>query len=96
MLVALPVCKIEKMVAADGAAESETELAPLKKRVPVGGIAVERGLGSQLVVAEEVESGAVEVVASGPRDDVHCSGVGGPGREIEIHRRNLELLDDFL
>src|SRR5215471_4104982 len=96
LLVALPVPKEEDAIAADGAADSEAKLPALKEGIRVGGIAVERGVGGQLVIAEEVDAGAVEFVASGPCNHVDRPGIGDACREIEVHGRDLELLHDFL
>ena len=74
LLVALPVAEEENPVPPDGAADGEPELPALEERVRIGGIAVERGIGGELVVAKEIEGGAVEIVASGAGDDVDRSG----------------------
>ena len=54
------------------------------------------GISGELVVAEEIESRAVEIVASGARNDVHGSRFGNASRKIETDGRNLKLLHGFL
>ena len=41
-------------------------------------------------------AGSLEIVAAGARHDVHRADAGDAGRQIEVGRRELELLDDFL
>src|SRR5262245_50432622 len=96
LLVALIVAEEEDTVTPDGAAEAKAKLPPLKERVRIGGIAVERGIGGQRMIAEKVEARAMQFVAARTRDHVDCCAVGGFRSEVEIHSRSLELLDDFL
>ena len=64
LLVALPIGKEKYAVAADRTAERETELPPLEEWIGICGIAIERGIGGQIVVSEEVKRCPVEVVAA--------------------------------
>src|SRR5262249_52967215 len=65
LFVALPVPEEENPVPAHRAAECKAELAPLEERIGIGGIAVERGISRELVVAKEVEGRAVQIVTPG-------------------------------
>src|SRR5262249_28577687 len=96
LLVALPIAEEENTVPADGPAEGETELSPLEERIEIRRVTVQSRIRGQLVVAEEIESGAVEIVASGARDHVDRPCGGNTGRKVKIHGRNLELLHHFL
>src|SRR5579871_4710594 len=64
LFVALPIDKEKYSVAVDRTAERRTELPPLEERIGICGIAIERGIGGQVVVAEEIECCPVEVVAA--------------------------------
>src|SRR5262245_60574806 len=55
LLVAFPVAEKEEAIMADGPAEREAELSALEKRIGIGGVAIEGGIGGQIVIAEEVE-----------------------------------------
>ena len=96
LIVALPAAEVEDAIAADRATGREAELLPLEERLRIVRVADERWIGRQVVVAEEIEEGALRLVAAAPRDDVDRSGVGHAGREVEIHRRYLEFLKPFL
>ena len=76
---ALPVREIEDVIATDGAAKREAELLALEERIRVALVAVECGIGSQVMVAKEVEEVGVRLVAPGACDDVNCTGVGHAG-----------------
>ena len=45
LLVTFPTAEEEHAVSADRTAEGEPELAPLKERIRISGIAVQRGIG---------------------------------------------------
>src|SRR5215471_9848539 len=64
LLVTLPVSKEEKAVAANRASERETELPPLEEGIRIGRVALESRIGSQVVVAEEIKSGAMQNVTA--------------------------------
>ena len=96
LLVALLIPEEENAVAPDRAAEGKAKLPPLEKGIGIGGIAVERGIGGQLVVAEKVKGRAVQIVAARARDHVDGGAVGETRRKVEVHGRDLELLNDFL
>src|SRR5262245_12736292 len=96
LLVALIVAEEKDTVTPDGAAEAKAKLPPLEERIRIGGIAVERGIGGQRMIAEKVEARAIQFVAARARDHVDCCPIGESRSEVEIHGRGLELLDDFL
>src|SRR5262249_20616038 len=82
LFVALPVAEKEDAVPADRAAQCEAELTPLEEGVRVRGIAIERWISGQLVIAEEIERGAMEIVPARARDHVDRSGVREARRQI--------------
>src|SRR5262249_41065264 len=75
LIVTFPVGKEEQAVAADRAAERKTVLLPLKKWIRVGRDALESRVGGQRMIAEEIESGTGEVVAT--RTSKHVDGAAG-------------------
>src|SRR5205085_2107813 len=87
LLVALPVSKEEETVAADGTAEGESELPALEKWIGVSGIAIEPRIRRQLMVAEEIQAGAVKVISAGARDYVDCAYGSHAGGKIETNSR---------
>ena len=85
LLVALPVGKEKYAIAADRTAERETELPPLEEWIGICGIAIQRGIGGQVVVPEEIKCCPVEVVAARARDHIDGARERDSRREIEIH-----------
>ena len=81
------------LVGADRTAEGGAKLVTLKRRSRTLVIEIRRIEG---VIAQELEGGAVQLVAARPRHDVDRAARADPRREIEVHRRNLELLHDLL
>src|SRR5947209_2631869 len=84
------------MVVMDRTAQSKTKLPPLKERVRVCGVAAKSGISRKVVVAEEIEGGAMKIVASGTGNHVHRACVRNTRREIEICGGDLKLLHHFL
>src|SRR5947209_13153941 len=80
----------------DGTARGQAKLSALKERIGIRGVPAESWIRRQRVIAEEVKCCAMEIIASGPCDDVYRPRVGGTGRKIEISGRDLKLLDDLL
>src|SRR5215467_3449218 len=96
LLIALPASKKEQAVLTDRTAETESELSPLEEWVRIGGVARERRISGELVVAEEIKGSAVKIVGTGTCDDIDRASRGNTGRKIEVRGRDLELLYDFL
>ena len=59
LIVALPAAEVEDAIAADRATGREAELLPLKERMRIVRVADEHRIGRQVVVAEEIEDGAL-------------------------------------
>src|SRR4051794_38635642 len=49
-----------------------------------------------MVIAEEEETAAVQLVAAAPRDDIDCAGGCDAGGEIEVDAGDLKFLNDLL
>src|SRR5262249_28351071 len=71
LVVVIEICKPEELVLLQGASQSEPALAAGEERVPISGVALEPRVGRQVVIAEEKEAAAVELVAAGSGDDVN-------------------------
>src|SRR5262249_26927057 len=95
LVIALPASEKEKAVSTDRAAEGESELTPLKEWIGIAGVALERGIPGELVVAKEIKGSPVEIIGSGSCNDIDRARRGNTGRQIEVHGRDLELLYDF-
>src|SRR6516164_4712274 len=87
LLIALPASKKEHAVSTDRAAKAESKLAPLEEGVRIGGVALERRIRGEFVIAKEVKDCAVKIVGSGASDDVDRAGRSNPRRKIEVRRR---------
>ena len=96
LLIALPIAEEENAIAPDGTAKTKAELPALKEGARIRRIATQPRIGREFMIAEKVDAGSVEIVASGSCDDIDRAGVGNTGREIEIDGRDLEFLNDFL
>src|SRR5262249_27055811 len=96
LLAALPVTEEEQAVAADWTPHGETELPPLEEWIRVGRIALQGRVGGQFMIPEEIESGAMWFIGARARGYIDGAGEGHSGREVEIRRRDLELLHHVL
>ena len=96
LVVAVPAREIEDTIATDGAAGRHAELLALKEWIGIGWISDQRRVRRQVVIAVEVEGVAVRVVSAGPGHNVDGTGFGHSRRQIEIHGRDLKLLNGFV
>ncbi len=76
----------------DRTAQRSAELVALEQRALQSGAVVGPGVGVQLVVAQILEGGAVEVVRSAAGDHIHCAAVGFAELRVELIALNVDLL----
>jgi hypothetical protein len=92
----LVVHEVEGPIAANRAADPCAGITPGEVRIRIERIAPQRRARGEVIVPEEEIRRPADVVAAAARHDVHGADAGDAGRQIEVGRRELELLDDFL
>src|SRR6185369_15701657 len=96
LFVALPIRKEEDAVVAKGPARRGTKLAALKEWIGIRGVARQRGISGQRVIAKEKEGGSMQGIRSGASHDIDGARVGRSRRQIEIRGRYLKFLHHLL
>jgi hypothetical protein len=96
LIVAFVVRKKERPLFPDRPAEGGAELVSLEEWVGVEGVAAEARIGRKVMVSIEREAIAMSLVATGARHDVQRGNRCRAGRQVEVHGRHLEFLNDLL